>query len=66
MREKLARLFTEKRTERGLSQRCVAQAIGVSTDTIQSIETGRRNPSLDVIEKLCTFFDLVIDIHDIK
>lgn len=63
MRERFAKIFTEKRIERGLSQRCVAQAIGVSTDTIQSIETGRRSPSLDVIEKLCTFYNLTIDIR---
>ena len=66
MRDKIARLFTEKRIERGLTQRDVAKSIGVSTDTIQSIETGRRNPSLDVIEKLCTFYKLVFDISEKK
>ena len=44
------------RTERRLSQGQLAQAMGVSRQTINSIETGRYTPSLPLAIALARFF----------
>jgi len=44
------------RTERGLSQADLAVAMGVSRQTINSIETGRYTPSLPLAVTLARFF----------
>ena len=44
------------RTERRLSQGQLAQAVGVSRQTINSIETGRYTPSLPLAIALARFF----------
>ncbi|MEX2237753.1 MAG: helix-turn-helix transcriptional regulator [Dehalococcoidia bacterium] len=46
----------ELRTERGLSQRQLAEAMDVSRQTINSIETGRYIPSLPLAIALARFF----------
>jgi putative transcriptional regulator len=49
------------RTARGLSQQELAQAIGVSRQTINSIEKERYTPSLPLAITLARFFD-----HDVE
>ncbi len=44
------------RTARGLSQQQLAQAMGVSRQTINSIETERYTPSLPLAIALARFF----------
>ncbi len=44
------------RTDRGLSQAQLATAMGVSRQTIISIETGRYTPSLALALALARFF----------
>ena len=44
------------RTGRGLSQGGLAEEMGVSRQTINSIETGRYTPSLDLAIGLARFF----------
>jgi putative transcriptional regulator len=46
----------ELRTSRGLSQQDLAQALGVSRQTIISIEQGRYLPSLPLAFSLSRFF----------
>lgn len=42
----------ELRTERGLTQKQLAQKIGTTDDTIYSWEKGRSQPSIDMIRAL--------------
>jgi putative transcriptional regulator len=44
------------RVERGLSQGKLAEALGVSRQTINAIETGRYTPSLPLAISLARFF----------
>jgi putative transcriptional regulator len=45
-----------RRAERGLSQRDLGEALGVSRQTINAIETGRYLPSLPLAFALARFF----------
>ncbi|ELY59291.1 helix-turn-helix transcriptional regulator [Natronococcus jeotgali] len=52
---------TERRSERGLSQGELAEAVGVTRQTINSIERERYDPSLELAFKLATYFDCRVD-----
>ena len=45
------------RTEKGISQQKLAENLGVSRQTINSIEKGRFDPSLRLTIKIVRFFD---------
>ena len=47
----------EIRTERGLSQAQLAELVGVSRNTISSIETGQFNPTAKLALVLCIALD---------
>ena len=49
------------RAERDWSQDALAQKAGVSRQTINAIETGKYNPSLDLAFALAKIFDLTIE-----
>jgi putative transcriptional regulator len=49
------------RAERGLSQADLGTAMGVSRQTINSIETGRYLPSLPLALALARFFDTTVE-----
>jgi transcriptional regulator with XRE-family HTH domain len=49
------------RKKRGWSQSQLAEQIGSHLSHINRIETGKYNPSLDVVQKLATVFDVTID-----
>jgi putative transcriptional regulator len=49
------------RQERGLSQATLATALGVSRQTINSIETGRYLPSLPLALAIARHFDLIVE-----
>lgn len=51
------------RAERGLSQREVADQLGVSRQTIISLEKNRYNPSLKLAFDIALLFD--VDLHDV-
>ncbi len=51
----------EQRTQRGLSQAELAAALGVSRQTVISIESGRYLPSLPLAFTIARFFDLTVD-----
>lgn len=46
-----------------LSQESLAQAVGVSRQTIYAIEKGKFNPSVKLALELARFFD--VSVHDI-
>ena len=51
----------EIRKARGIRQEEFAKAMGVSRQTISSLETGRYNPSLQLAYKIAIFFGLTIE-----
>ena len=51
----------ERRTQQGLSQAELAAALGVSRQTVISIENGRYLPSLPLAFRIARFFDLTVD-----
>jgi putative transcriptional regulator len=51
----------ERRTERGLSQGELAAAMGVSRQTINSIEKGRYTPSLPLALALARYFATTVE-----
>ena len=46
---------------RGIRQEDFAKAMGVSRQTISSLETGRYNPSIFLAYRIARFFDLTIE-----
>ena len=48
----------ELREEKGLSQKQLAEVIGLNYRTISHYENGRAEPSLETIERLCNCFDV--------
>lgn len=49
------------RKERGISQQTIADAVNVSRVSISQYETGSREPSLDVLNKLANYFNVSVD-----
>ena len=49
------------RGERGIRQEELAKALGVSRQTISSLENGRYNPSILLAYKLARFFGMSIE-----
>ncbi|ELY63352.1 helix-turn-helix transcriptional regulator [Natrinema versiforme] len=53
--------LTERREDEGLSQGELAEALGVTRQTINAIERNRYNPSLELAFKLADHFDCSIE-----
>ena len=51
----------EIRKSKGIRQEDFAHALGVSRQTISSLETGRYNPSIQLAYKIARYFDLTIE-----
>ena len=51
----------EIRKDRGVRQEEFAKAMGVSRQTIRSLENGRYNPSIMLAYKIAKFFGLTIE-----
>ena len=51
----------EIRKERGIRQEDFAKEMGVSRQTISSLENGRYNPSIMLAHKIARFFDMTIE-----
>lgn len=49
------------RTEKGLTQEKLAEALGVSLEHIGKIERGKRTPSLDLVIAMSKFFHTSTD-----
>ena len=49
------------RGQRGLRQEELAKAMGVSRQTISSLENGRYNPSILLAHKIASYFGLTIE-----
>ena len=51
----------ELRKQRGIRQEEFARMLGVSRQTISSLETGRYNPSIFLAHKIAQFFGMTIE-----
>ena len=51
----------EIRKAKGVRQEDFARALGVSRQTISSLETGRYNPSIQLAHKIARYFELTIE-----
>ena len=51
----------ELRKSKGVSQKQVADAIGVTLSAYSNYEQGIREPSYDILKKICIFFDTSAD-----
>ena len=51
----------EIRKEKGLNQEELAKMMGVSRQTISSLENGRYNPSILLAYKIAKYFDMHIE-----
>ncbi len=51
----------EIRKERGIRQEDFAKSMGVSRQTISSLENGRYNPSITLAYKIAKYFDMTIE-----
>lgn len=49
------------RKDRGIRQEDFAKALGVSRQTISSLENGRYNPSIMLAYKIARYFDMTIE-----
>lgn len=59
--ETMKNRLEEIRKERGIKQEELAQAMGVSRQTIGSLENGRYNPSITLAIKLARFFGMTVE-----
>ena len=51
----------EIRKERGIRQEDFAKEMGVSRQTISSLETGKYNPSIFLAHKIAVYFKMTIE-----
>ncbi len=51
----------EIRKQKGINQDQLAKTLGVSRQTISSLETGKYNPSIMLAYKIAKMFDLTIE-----
>jgi putative transcriptional regulator len=51
----------EIRKAKGIRQEDFAKAMGVSRQTISSLETGRYNPSINLAYKIAKYFGMIIE-----
>jgi putative transcriptional regulator len=51
----------ELRKERGITQQSLGDSLGVSRQTIISLENGRYNPSLGLAHAIAKLFDMSIE-----
>jgi len=51
----------EIRLQKGLRQEELAKAMGVSRQTISSLENGRYNPSIMLAHKIAAYFGMTIE-----
>jgi len=59
--DNIATRIKELRLEKKMSQAQLGQVIGVNDRTISNYESGKREPDIQTIKKLCDFFEVTSD-----
>lgn len=57
----IGKMISKLRNEKGLNQRDLAKLLGVSNGAVGMWETGKRQPDLDTIKKIASFFNVSVD-----
>ena len=60
-RDRLKNRIEEIRKERGVMQEDLAKSMGVSRQTISSLENGRYNPSIMLAYRIAKYFGMTIE-----
>ena len=63
-KKKLGQIIKEKRLEKKITQRYLAEQIGISRNYLSDIENGRYMPSVGVLFKLASILEL--DLNSLK
>jgi transcriptional regulator with XRE-family HTH domain len=58
VRQRLAANLRRLRQERDLSQEAFAHEAGIHRTYVSDLERGMRNPTITVVEKLATYFEV--------
>jgi transcriptional regulator with XRE-family HTH domain len=66
MRMTFARLCLDTRTMLDITQQALANAVGVSRPYIAAIESGRANPSLDLVERIADGLGIQLDLVAVR
>lgn len=61
MKYKITNNISDLRTEMGLSQERLGKEVGVTRATINAVEKGNYNPSLDLAFRISVFFNKSIE-----
>lgn len=64
--EKIGRIIKDLRVKRGLSQEQFCDQCGIDQHYISNIENGQRNLSIDIIERIASFFGLSLSQFFVK
>ena len=62
--ENLGKQISERRKKLGLSQDDLAEISGVSPRTINSVELGKANPSINVLNKMVKPLGFVVSLSE--
>lgn len=57
----LSERLKEQRNEKGYTLKYVAEQLNVTIRSICRYESGEREPSIDMLKKLCDFYDVSAD-----
>lgn len=61
MEDVVKNIIEQIRKEKGIRQEEFAKSIGVSRQTISSLENGRYNPSITLAYKIAKYFNMTIE-----
>lgn len=62
--EEIGKQIAERRKKKGLSQQDLAEMSGISPRTINSVELGKANPSINVLSKMVKPLGFVVSLSE--
>jgi transcriptional regulator with XRE-family HTH domain len=62
--EKIGKEIAERRKKQGLSQQDLAEMSGVSPRTINAVELGKANPSINVLTKIVKPLGFIVTLDE--
>ena len=62
--EKIGKEIAERRKQQGLSQQDLAEMSGVSPRTINAVELGKANPSINVLTKIVKPLGFIVTLDE--
>ena len=62
--EEIGKQIAERRKKKGLSQQDLAEMSGISPRTINSVELGKANPSINVLSRMVKPLGFVVSLSE--